>query len=79
MILKSAEVNEREIILEIYALGEQHLSPESVKQSEKVRLPPIWLPLLDVFRNYKFELGLSLTQLKQSFQVLNLPQMANAV
>jgi len=44
LILKSAEVNEREIILEIYALGEQHLSPESVKHSEKVRLQPIWLP-----------------------------------
>ncbi len=44
LILKSAEVNEKEIILEIYALGEQILSPESVKQSEKVRLPPIWLP-----------------------------------
>jgi len=46
LILKSAEVNEREIILEIYALGEQHLNKESVKQSEKVRLPPIWLPEL---------------------------------
>jgi len=44
LILKSAEVSEREIILEIYALGGQQVSPESVKQSEKVRLPPIWLP-----------------------------------
>ena len=44
LILKSAEVSEKEIILEIYALGEQIISPESVKQSEKVRLPPIWLP-----------------------------------
>jgi len=44
LILKSAEVNEREIILEIYALGDQHLNKESVKQSEKVCPPPIWLP-----------------------------------
>ncbi len=78
LILKSAEVNEKEIILEIYALGEQILSPESVKQSEKVRLPPIWLPLLDLFSNYKVELGLNLTQLKRAFQSFNMPQITNA-
>ena len=44
LILKSAEVNEREIVLEIYALGEQQVSPESIKQSEMVRLLPNWLP-----------------------------------
>jgi hypothetical protein len=46
LVLKRAEVREREIALEIYALGEQHLNRESVKYSQKVCEPPIWLPEL---------------------------------
>jgi len=35
-----------------------------------------WLPLLDLFRNHKLEFVFNFTQLKQSFQVFNLPQIA---
>jgi hypothetical protein len=41
-ILKSAQVNEKEIKLEIYALGEQPM--KCVKSGERVRQTPNWLP-----------------------------------
>jgi hypothetical protein len=44
LVLKSAQVNEKEIVLEIYALGEQFKTLESVKSGEKVRQTPNWLP-----------------------------------
>ena len=42
LILKSAQVNEKEITLEIYALGETAV--KSVNSGEKVRPTPNWLP-----------------------------------
>jgi site-specific DNA recombinase len=44
LVLKRAEVNERQIVLEIYALGEQHaMLGDSVDFREKVRPPLNWL------------------------------------
>ena len=44
LVLHRAEVNEREITLELYALNEAGL-PEIVgAKGEKVRVPPDWLP-----------------------------------
>ncbi len=37
------------------------------------------VPLVDLFRNHKLEVDFSLSQLKQLFQVFNLPQVSYAV
>jgi hypothetical protein len=44
LVLRSAQVNEKEIVLEIYALGEQAKVLKSVNSGEKVRQTPNWLP-----------------------------------
>ncbi len=42
-VLKSARVNEREIMLEIYAVGEQQTIRNNIDTDEKVRPPLNWL------------------------------------
>lgn len=44
LVLKTAEVNEKEIILEIYALGDQLKIEGNGCKGEKVRATPNWLP-----------------------------------
>jgi len=44
LVLKKAEVNSHEIILEIYALGDQMKTPGNGNQPQKVRQPLDWLP-----------------------------------
>ena len=45
LVLKSAEVNGKELVLEICALGEQSKLLKSVKSGEKVRQTPNWLTI----------------------------------
>jgi hypothetical protein len=56
LVLKSARVNEREIILEIYALGEQTKPQKTGETDEKVRLLPIWLP--ELVNRQNFQVGI---------------------
>ena len=44
LVLKRAEVNEREIMLEVYALTGARLPEKVVAEGEKVRMRPGWLP-----------------------------------
>jgi hypothetical protein len=47
LVLKTAEVNEREIVLEVYALSEASLAGKVSAQGEVVRTRPDWLPRQD--------------------------------
>lgn len=44
LVLQRAEVNEREITLEVYALTEAALSGKVRAEEEVVRMRPDWLP-----------------------------------
>jgi hypothetical protein len=44
LILRKAEVNEREITLEVYALNEPKELEKVGDKGELVRMPPDWLP-----------------------------------
>jgi len=53
MVLKRAEVNERQIVLDIYALNEPQTSAlETEHRGDVVRLPPNWLTSLDQCRTF---------------------------
>jgi site-specific DNA recombinase len=76
-VLKIAQVNEREITLEIYAVGEPYIINNNVKgnsvnRGEKVRPQPNWLPLLDTFRHQKVDIPFTLSDVKQWFKLFHL-------
>ena len=44
LVLQRAEINEREITLEVYALNEASLTDKVSANREMVRMRPVWLP-----------------------------------
>ena len=44
LVLKRAEVNEREITLEVFALTEAEIPEKVGAEGEMVRMQPNWLP-----------------------------------
>ena len=44
LVLQRAEVNEREITLEVYALNEASLPEKVGAEGDVVRMRPVWLP-----------------------------------
>ncbi len=44
LVLQRAEVNEREITLEVYALTEDKLPEKVGAEGDMVRMRPVWLP-----------------------------------
>jgi site-specific DNA recombinase len=78
LVLKQVDVNERQIALQIYALGEEHMSLcQNVKPGEVVRPSLNWLPLVNLFSNRKLEIHYSLSNLKRLFEAFNLSPIVN--
>ncbi len=44
LVLQRAEVNEREITLEVFALNEASLPEKVGAEGDMVRMRPVWLP-----------------------------------
>jgi site-specific DNA recombinase len=65
LVLKAAEVNEREIVLEVYALSEGSLAGKLGGQVEVVRTRPGWLPTLVSHRTIRVSFKCHLPSLSQ--------------
>ena len=52
LVLQRAEVNEREITLEVYALTEDKLPEKVSAEGDVVRMRPVWLPIHDKRQNF---------------------------
>ena len=65
LVLHRAEVNEREITLEVYALNEAASTGVVHAEGDVVRMPPDWLPGLVSHRTLRFSFKCHLPSLLQ--------------
>lgn len=63
LVLRRAEINEREITLEVYALNEASLPEKVGANGEMVRMRPVWLPSLVSRRTLRFSFNCHLPSL----------------